>query len=240
MLCGARSPDTVAEIAEACNSESGLSLATTAQLHHPYAPTRVEVCGESEEDMIAVGRELAVRYNPTPAAWSLAGASGSVEDYLKALAWEEREDLNWDRREFDPDRLRFESSADDAEVSQLRLVTYTHPSGWDWRDWLWQNGASTDVDRSWGRYCVLASVGRTVLHYNHREGIATVPRQVPLPRLLARALALSSGQAPRVVPGTGIRLFAYPAVPRPVFEVVAVKLHQDRSQPSTGEEGTPT
>jgi hypothetical protein len=155
VLCGARSPDTVAEIAEACDSERGLSLATTAQLHHPYAPTRVEVCGESEEDMIAVGRELAVRYNPTPTAWSLADASGSIEDYLNTLTWEEREDLNWDRREFDPDRLRLGSSAYEAEVSQLRLVTYTHPSGWDWRDWLWQNGDSADVDRSWGRYCVL-------------------------------------------------------------------------------------
>ena len=240
VLCGARSPDTVGEIAEACDSESRLSLATTAQLHHPYAPTRVELCGESEEDMIAVSHELAVRYNPNPAAWSLAGASGSVEGYLKALTWEEREDLNWDRREFDPDGLRFGPCADDAEGSRFRLVTYTHPSGWDWRDWLWQNGASADVDRSWGRYCVLASVGRTVLQYNHREGIVTVPRQVPLPKLLARALALSSGQAPRLVPGTGIGLRAYPSVPRSVFEVVAAKLHQDRSQPSTGEEGTPT
>ena len=128
---------------------------------------------------------------------------------LKALTWYEREDLNWDRREFDLDRLRFGSPADDAEESRPRLVTYTHPSGWDWRDWLWQDGASADVDRSWGRYCVLASVGHTVLHYNHREGVATVPRQVPLPKLLARALALSSGQAPRLMPGIGIGLNAY-------------------------------
>lgn len=240
VLCGSRSPDTIAEIAEMCGSGSRLSLSTTAQLHHPYAPTRVELCAESEEDMIAVSRELAVRYNPNPAAWSLAGVSGSVEGYLEALAWDEREDLNWDRREFDPEGLRFVSSADDAEGSRLRLVTYTHPAGWDWRDWLWHDGASADVDRSWGRYCVLASVGRSVLHYNHQEGVATVPRQVPLPKLLARALALSSGLAPRFVPGIGIGLNAYHAVPRQVFEVVAAKLHQYRSQPSTDEEGAPT
>ena len=58
---------------------------TTAQLHHPYAPTRVEVHGESDEDMMAVSRELAVRYNPNPAAWSLAEASGSVDGYLSRL-----------------------------------------------------------------------------------------------------------------------------------------------------------
>ena len=240
VLCGSRSPDTIAEIAEVCGSGRRLSLSTTAQLHHPYAPTRVELCGESEDDMIAVGGELSVRYAPIPPAWSIANASGSVASYLKALEWKEREDLNWDRSEFDPEFLRFGSSSNDTGLSRLRLLSYTHPGGWDRRDWLWNNGASAEADRSWGRYCVLASVGRTVLHYDHRQGVATVPRQVPLPKLLARALALSSGQAPRLVPGIGIGLNAYPAVPRQVFEVVAAKLHQDRSQPSTDEEGAPT
>ena len=72
-----------------------------------------------------------------------------------------------------------------------------------------------------------------------RDGVATVPRQVPLPKLLARALALCSGEAPRLVPGTGIGLRAYPSVPHPVFEVVAAKLHQDRPKPLPGEEGEP-
>ena len=239
VLCGSRSPDTIAEIREVCDSVGGLSLSMSAQLHHPYAPMRLELSGESEEQMIAVGRELSVRYDPTPAAWSIARASGSVEGYLSALTWEEREDLNWDRREFDPELLRFKSSADGTDLSRLRLVTYSHPSGWDWRDWLWNDGAGADVDRSWGRFCVLASVGRAVLHYDHRNGVATVPRQVPLPKLLARALALSSGEAPRLVPGTGIGLRAYPSVPHPVFEVVAAKLHQDQSQPWPGEKGRP-
>ena len=239
VLCGSRSPDTIAEIREVCDSVGGLSLSISAQLHHPYAPMRLELSGESEEQMIAVGRELSVRYDPTPAAWSIARASGSVEEYLSALTWEEREDLNWDRREFDPELLRFKSSADGTDLSRLRLVTYSHPSGWDWRDWLWNDGAGADVDRSWGRFCVLASVGRAVLHYDHRNGVATVPRQVPLPKLLARALALSSGEAPSLVPGTGIGLRAYPSVPHPVFEVVAAKLHQDQSQPWPGEEGRP-
>ena len=239
VLCGSRSPDTVAEIREVCDSVDGLSLSMSAQPHHPYAPMRLELSGESEEQMIAVGRELSVRYDPTPAAWSIARASGSVDGYLNVLAWEEREDLNWDRREFDPEFLRFGSSADGTALSRLRLITYSHPSGWDWRDWLWNDGASADVDRSWGRFCVLASVGRSVLHYDHRDGVATVPRQVPLPKLLARALALCSGEAPRRVPGTGIGLRAYPSVPRPVFEVVAAKLHQDRPKPLPGEEGEP-
>ena len=74
VLCGSRSPDTVAEIREVCDSIGGLSLSMSAQLHHPYAPMRAELSGESEEQMIAVGRELSVRYDPTPAAWSIARA----------------------------------------------------------------------------------------------------------------------------------------------------------------------
>ena len=239
VLCGSRSPDTITEIREVCDSVGGLSLSISPQLHHPYAPARLELSGESEEQMIAAGRELSVRYDSTPVAWSIARASGSVDGYLSALRWEEREDLNWERREFDPGQLRFRSSAEGTGLSRLRLVTYSHPSGWDWRDWLWKDGASADVDRSWGRFCVLASVGRAVLHYDHRDGVATVPRQVPLPKLLARALGLSSGEAPSRVPGTGIGLRAYPSVPRPVFEVIAAKLQQDRPQPRPGEEGQP-
>ncbi len=239
VVCGSRSPDTITEIREVCDSVGGLSVSISRQLHHPYAPARLELSGESEEQMIAAGRELSVRYDPTPIAWSLAQASGSVDGYLSALRWEEREDLNWERREFDPEQLSFRSFAEVTGLSRLRLVAYSHPSGWDWRDWLWKDGASVDVDRSWGRYCVLASVGRSVLHYDHRSGVVTVPRQVPLPNLLARALGLSSGKAPSRVPGIGIGLRAYSSVPRPVFEVIAAKLQRDQPQPRPGEDGKP-
>ena len=228
VLCGARSPDTVAEIQSVCDSVRGLSLSMSSQPHHPYAPTRLELSGESEEQLVAAGRQLSVRYEPTPVAWSIAQASGSVGSYLEALTWEEREDLNWIRREFDPELLRFRPAADGIGPSPTRLIAYSHPSGWDWRDWLWHDGASADVDRSWGRYCVLASVGRCVLQYSRGDGVATVPRLVPLPKLLARALALCSGEAPRLVPDSGLGRRAYPSVPLPVFEAVSAKLQQDR------------
>lgn len=239
VLCGSRSPDTIAEILATCDSVGGPSLSMSHQLHHPYAPMRLVLSAESEEQMSAVGRALSVRYDPTPAAWSIAIASATVEDYIRALAWEERAELNWNRRAFDPELLRYRSS-DGTYHSQLRLVMYSHPSGWDWRDWLWKDGESADVDRSWGRYCVLASVGRTVLHYDHKDGIATVPRQIPLPKLLARALTLSSGKAPGLVPDSGIGLRAYPSVPRAVFDVVTAKLHQKASPYMPRGEWNPT
>ena len=236
VLCGSRSPDTIAEVRHLCDSVAGLSLSISGQ-PHPYAPLRIEISTESEEQMVAMGRELSVGYSPTPAAWSIARASGSIERYLKTLVWKERANLNWDRREFDPELLRFRSFVDCTDLSRPRLITYSHPSGWDWRHWLWNDGASADVDRSWGRYCVLSSVGTAVLHYDHRAGLATVPRQVPLPKLLARALALSSGKAPSLVPNRGVGLRAYHSVPHRVFEIVATKLDQDRSESLPGEEG---
>ena len=239
VLCGSRSPDTVTEIQEVCESVGGLLLSSDPQRHHPYAATRLELSGESEEHMIALARELSIRYDRTPVAWSIARSSGSIDSYLDALQWEERGDLNWDRRDFDPEFLRFGSNLDGADRSRLRLIEYSHPSGWAWRNWLRSDGASADVDRSWGRYCVLASVGRVALQYDHRTGIATVPRQVPLPKLHARALALSSGRAPALVPGSGIGLRSYPSVPRPVLEVVAAKLQQDRPKHEHADQGTP-
>ena len=232
VLCGSRSPDTITDIREVCDWTDGLSLSIFAQSHHPYAPTRIELSGESEEQLAAAGCDLSVHYTSTPAAWSIAQASGSVDDYIKTLTWEENEDLNWDRREFNPDLLSFRSPTKprsptaSTDLSRLRLVTYSNPAGWDRRDWLWNDNACADVDRSWGRYCVLAFMGRSVLDYNHRDGVATVPRQVPLPKLLARALSLSSGEVPRLIPGTGIGLRAYSSVPQPLFEMVAAKLHQ--------------
>lgn len=233
VLCGSRSPDTCREIRDVCGTLDGLFLSVTPQPHHPYAPSRIEVRADSEDRMIAGARALSLRYDSTPAAWSLASTSGSLEGYISTLKWTEREELNWDRREFDPARMRF-GPPSAASAGQVRLATYSHPSGWDWRDWLWQGTQSADVDRSWGRYYLLATAGRTVTHYDHRRGVATVPRQAPLPRLLARALALSSGEAPKLVPGEGLGSRAYCAVPYAVFDAVATKLEQQRPEDMTG------
>ena len=81
VLCGSRSPDTIAEIRDVCKSVGGLSLSVSNQ-PHPYAPLRLELSGESEEQMIAAGCELSVHYDPTPVAWSIANTTGSVEDLL--------------------------------------------------------------------------------------------------------------------------------------------------------------
>lgn len=239
VFCGSRSPDTIIEIRDVCHSIRGLSLSPDLQRHHPYAATRLELSGESEEQIVELARELSVRYDRTPVAWSIARASGSIDSYLDALKWEERGDLNWDRREFDPEVLRFGPCSGGDDRSRLRLIEYSHPSGWAWRNWLRRDGASADVDRSWGRYCVLASVGRVTLQYDHRTGIATVPRQVPLPKLHARALALSSGRAPALVAGAGIGLRSYPSVPRSVLQVIATKLQQDQPEHEHVDPGSP-
>ena len=226
VLCGSRSPDTISEIRQACDAIGGLSIAPTDQAHHPFAPKRVEVCGDTEEQLSALASELSLRFDSTPAAWSMACTAGSVGGYLESLSWETNEELNWDSREFDIDALAFRSSAGGTNRHQFRLVAYSHQSGWTWRDWLWNGGRVAETDRSWGRYCLLAITGRSVLRYDHRSGVATVPRQVPLPRLHARALALSSGKAPGLEPGIGIGLRAYRSVSHPIFDVVASKMHQ--------------
>lgn len=225
ILCGARSPDTASDVDRACRSSGGASVRAALQHGiHPYAPSRIEVASATEAGLAAAAAKLGVAYAEEPPAWRVAAACGTVAEYLGSLDWQPDDNLEWQRRDFDPSRLAFgHARSDDA---QLRLSTYEHPRGWTTLDRLLRDGEMARVDRSWGRYAVLASAKVGVVGYDERAGEVTGPRQVPFPRLIARALALCSGRPPAPVPGLGLGDLVYSGVPRAVFEVIAAKLGQ--------------
>lgn len=229
VLCGSRSPDTLDDLREACAKQPNIDVSAGIQSGHPYAPTRIELRATSEQALADAANATGVVWLPAPASWSLAVASCSLSDYIKTLEWVSRADLNWDRRDFDAERLAFGRAGDGEVAPALRLSAYSHPDGWAWRDWLWSGDTAADVDRDWGRYAILRNAGRRVLGYDGRDGHVTAPRQAPLPKLLARALALCSGQAPSLRESEGLGLHAYPGVPAGVFALVASKLGQDLS-----------
>jgi len=151
-------------------------------------------------------------------------ASCSVDEYVATLEWSDAPELNWRRKDFDPAQLRFGQASPGPAQAALRLRSYEHPSGWTRQDQLWRDGASAVVDRNWGRYAVLAARESSVLHYDRRSGIVSVPRQVPLPKLLARGLALCSGRPPAFAAGEGLGYHEYCDVPASIFDCVARKL----------------
>lgn len=225
VLCGSRSPDTSSDLQRACAPIAGVEVSSTSMPAHAYAPSRIEVVAESEERMTTLASTLGIQYTSESAAWSVAVAACSLDEYLTSLAWEPRTELNWDRRDFDPQRLAFGGATTDG--APLRLSSYSHPSGWAWRDWLWREGSNADADRDWARYAVLSSAGIRVMGYDRTEGSTLVPRQVPLPKLLARALTLSSGRPPSARVGIGLGVRAYGGVPAGLFALIASKIGQE-------------
>jgi len=228
VLCGSRSPDTLTAVAAAAASTE-----VTVRLRHihPYAPARIEVTARTDAELASFADRLGVHHDPEPTAWLLASLSCSASEYVETLDWLPESELNWPCREFDPDRLAFGAFGQlprgPRDPVQPRLLSYEHPAGWARRDRLTWAGKTAEVDRSWGRYLVLAAAGRRVLRVDKRHGIVGVPRQLPLPKLLARALTLSSGEPPRADQGPGLGEHVYWGVPAAISDAVANKLTLD-------------
>lgn len=225
VLCGSRSPDTLPALRAA--SRRTADIDTTSLDHvHPCTPTRVEVVADSVLELTAVADRLGIDSPAVAPAWALALFAGAIDTYIASLVWETGPELNWPRRDFDVDHLRLSAPTGAARQQGLSLSAYTHPQGWAWQDRLWRDGNYAVVDRSWGRYAVLAERRVPVLNYDRLTGRVTVPRQVPLPRVHARSLTLCSGQPPALVPGAGLGSLEYDGVPQSVFQALAARLGQ--------------
>jgi hypothetical protein len=228
VLCGSRSPDTVVAVAAACR-HAGADSRITPQGHlHPYAPAVIEVTGESTEILAAVATALNIHFGEAAPAWRLACACTSLTDYLASLTWSTGVELNWKRRDFDPDALYFARPPQSYRPEEMRLSEYVHPDGWAREDRLWRGDEFATVDRNWGRYAVLADRGNQVCHYDHRAGTFTFPRSVPLPKIAARAAGLCSGRPPRIGDGQGWPVYqAFQGVSQGIAGALASKLGQD-------------
>ena len=233
ILCGARSPDTADTLRRECTR-----LGRTAKVdvrpqysRYAYAPARIEVEGESEDALVALAGALGIRYLPEPPAWSMVMLSPSLDDYLDSLTWSSEPEINWPRFDFRPDELRFAPPTDGTR--DLRLSRYLDPSRWRTVYRLWRDREGADVDPTWGRYAVLRSAGRRALSYDN--GAVVAPLNVPLPRLMARALTLCSGWVRESPPPESEQLRApvepdavrYAGVPRDVFTELSARIGQD-------------
>jgi hypothetical protein len=197
VLCGSRSPETVAIVRRVARAKQSVQVRITPQARwNPFAPARIEVQATAGAVLEQVADDLGILYEAIPPAWSLASSGSSVETFLQSLTWLTRPDLTWTRVDFDPDYLRFGGRRDSGP---LILARYQDPVRGRWVFRLWREDESADInDPSWGRYAVLAAFGRVVLRYDPMLGELGVPLGVPLPRLFFRAIALCSGFAANV------------------------------------------
>lgn len=238
ILAGARSPQTIQKLSQACQSIGHhINLEVTEQPGElVLVPRRVTVQAEDVGELEAIAKFLGIDFMETPSAWSLLHFAASLDDYLATLQWSNSPELTWKRQTFDPISLQFHPSPSMGEglgvrVSDIRLSQYSHPSRNTQKHYLWKEGRCTEIDRDWGRYVVLKALQRNVLVYDQRRFTMAVPVGAKLPRLLERALTLCSGYVARFVDRLpfspeirGFNLFR--AIPPQIAEMTAAKLGQ--------------
>jgi len=168
-----------------------------------------------------------------PAAWTLANFSGSLNDLKKSIQFAPFVEMNWKRRIFNIDKLVF-SSQEAAPDHSLLLIEYKNPISQQSRHVLLANDSAAEVDRDWGRYIVLSNSQKQVIIYNEKIQKLIIPITVPLPCILARAVALCTGLVPKITTvSTKIGdippnhpVYVYSGVARIIAELISNKLEQ--------------
>ncbi|MEG3909642.1 hypothetical protein QT979_17340 [Microcoleus sp. w2-18bC1] len=237
LLAGARSPTTIQQLSDACQSVGNhINVEIQEQASElGLIPKRVAVQAEDVRELQAIASSLGIPFIETPSAWSLLHFAASIDDYLATLKWANAPELNWKHQTFEPDSLQFKTIKE--TDTNIRLSRYSHPSRNTLSYYHWRDRFCTEIDLDWGRYAILKALRRNVLIYDKRRFTMAVPASANLPRLLERALTLCSGYAATYVKKLphdpqiqGFKLFF--AIPPQIAEMTAAKLGQTLLQQS--------
>lgn len=119
--------------------------------------------------------------------------SVGLEEYLAALQpYTEELPDGWKQTWFDPLTLSWLPGPGNKAFGLVEFEFTVYKK----QCYLWQDGQAYAVDKSWGRYLVLANAGKNVLLHSQSQQLLAVPASTPFPELIARAAALLSGCAP--------------------------------------------
>ena len=228
VLTGARTAQTVADLKIFAKNNSNASyLSCVPQGEGLPDVIKVEVADEAMLAQCAAACRLPIS-GKLPAAWTLANASGCLSDYVATLEWKPDAPLNWQQRVFDP-RALFFRRADDPRSADLlmrvpRLTEHINPIT-SLRDCRWtKEGFYAMIASDWGRWLALSVANEKALLYDARRQRLAAPFSVPLPRILARAATLCSGQASYT--DTAQKRNIYDSVPASLAELIAHKCGQ--------------
>lgn len=234
ILSGARSPNSIDVLGQRIK-EIGRNLQIEVREQAGKVkrfPARVSIAAESTEDLASIAKAAGVEFQRIPVSWSILNFSASLPDYLSGCNWARTDKLNWDEQQFDVDRVCF--TENNGSLQDTQLIRYIHPSRQYPIYYLWKGMEAVRVDPDWGRFAILETARRDILHYDHSVAALFLPVTVPLPKLLARALCLCSGFAPRVVSSNGVvgselpstSFRVYGDIPPEFARVVAAKIGQ--------------
>jgi hypothetical protein len=232
IMAGARSPETRPDVEVSCATNGCRLSVFTQRSDLPSIPARLLIESDTEESLHALSLSLGIYFDARPAAWLIAYWVSTLNEYLTNARWRTDGELNWPRKEFNCDRLRFYT--DDPDAYAAALIRYTNPKRGNVLHFFRIAGKYSEVDCDWGRYAALREAGLNILVYDERKQLFAVPVGAPLPRLFARSLGLCSGFVPIFLPkdaagwsspeDEGFDVFR--RVPRSIAHLVAEKLGQ--------------
>lgn len=198
LLVGARIPTFINKLKKTVKKQEGKAIIS----YHNHAkininiPPAVYIEAISKNVLKDIAVELHIGYHiDVPAAWSLSYFSDPISKIKNNLSFEKQKEPNWKRYIFNPEFLFFTRKVGDI-TEELTLAQYRNPINRQYYHMLWNGDKAAEVKRDWGRYLVLSDQNSRVLLFDENTFQLAVPGTVPLPCILARALALCTGVAP--------------------------------------------
>lgn len=231
LLTGARSRVFIQELKDVVKNSGGIARIILRQQTQSLLPAALIIESSAQGAIAEIAKKMNISYNLKIVAWELINFVAGIDNITPQF--EEKQAPNWQSQTFSTTLLKFVRQEKDSEG--VRLVEYSNPVTQQREHWLWRGTLAAEVDRDWGRYMSLAEHSINVLVHDRVHNTVLVPEQVPLPRLFARALTLSSGIAPtRIVLNdkskfkllSGIPMIIYSRVPTEVVDMLTKKLSQ--------------
>ncbi|MGD0784318.1 MAG: hypothetical protein ABR969_00690 [Sedimentisphaerales bacterium] len=236
ILVGARTPPLMKKIKEVVKTYKEKIILhyipqSTADFSMP-ALFCIEAIDIASINELAVKCGLSIDVDK-PAAWGLANFSASFDDLKKSMQFSPFVERNWKRRVFNVDKLVF-SSQGHALQNSIMLIEYKNPIDQQSKHLLRDNDSAAEVNRDWGRYMALSYSQKQVILYNEKMQKLIIPVTVPLPCILARAVALCAGLVPKItIVSSQIGdippkhpVYVHSGVPKIIAELISNKLGQ--------------
>lgn len=229
VLSGSRSPDSL-EILRKVGGNREVSIESTPHFGDlaPLLPEKVLLSAPTDTVMDNLAKILGIPFTSTPAGYNLACMSGTLAEIESSLQWKSVPELDWSPADFDPEYNCFVPKGTDRR--RVRLTRYLNPITNVFRYYMWNDEMCAPIDSYWGRYLAMQKSGYPVFYFDDERHLLALPKTLPLPRLVARAVTLCSGSAPRILrsksKNRNLDLAIYELVPRQIAELIAGKLGQ--------------
>ncbi len=213
ILIGGHSKSFIDNLQDCCNThEVNIEIIPQAkQLEIYYLPDLIRLtpancknCTDAWRKLERIARQLNIEFKiiekpilqPQITQFGLQDFSESIEGYKEYITknkFVEKPNFEWARKVFDTSLLKF---VKDAGEIDKKLSFQEYYVRFQFTHILWLDNKSYEVDRNWGKFLLLSEQNKKVIYYNEATKELAIPKYVQLPRLIAEAIMLLSGQAP--------------------------------------------